>query len=440
MNGRRLAANEIDPVRERVFTELDRLTARIRGPIGIAVSGGSDSTALTLLARQWAGARHLRAITVDHQLRPEAAEEAGAVGRFCNRLGLPHDVCKWSEGPEAKSSSGNLSANSRKARHRLIAAWAQSHGVSAILLGHTQDDQAETVLMRLMRGSTVDGLSGMRDRTEFGGLTWLRPLLATKRQDLRDLLCREGLNWVDDPTNDDATYERVRVRKAIKALDIDSERLALTAWHLTRQHQVLEADRDRLAAQAVEIGAAGEIMIDLESFRSAQEDSRLAVLADAITWIGGADYRPRFSSLSGLLKHADGRTLGGCLLLERRGRLTICREFAAVEPSQLIEHSETVWDRRWIVNAPVDADRYVSALGTTGLTRLRVLRGKHADPPLGWRAAPRAAQISAPAIWHGGELISIPMAGFCELERTVESGPVIRLASPPARFGRCRRL
>ena len=130
------------------------------GPVGVAVSGGSDSTALLALVRAWAEAegRSVLAVTVDHRLRPESAGEAGVVAELCARLGVGHATRVWADAP----GRGNLQASARAARQHLIGAWAREAGLAAVALGHTLDDQAETVLLRLARGSGVDGLAAMR--------------------------------------------------------------------------------------------------------------------------------------------------------------------------------------------------------------------------------------------------------------------------------------
>ncbi|MEM8699192.1 MAG: tRNA lysidine(34) synthetase TilS, partial [Pseudomonadota bacterium] len=178
-----------------------------KAPLGIALSGGADSTALALIAARALGAEALRAATVDHRLRPESREEAEVAGRIAASLGIPHEILTWQEAHQDRAPTGegggNLQARARMARQGLLTDWARAHRLSAVLLGHTMDDQAETVLMRLERGSGADGLAGMAARVEIGGMVWLRPLLDLRRADLRDLLRAEGLDWTEDPSNQD---------------------------------------------------------------------------------------------------------------------------------------------------------------------------------------------------------------------------------------------
>ncbi len=422
-----------------VFAALDRLTARQTGGLGIAVSGGSDSTALLMIAAQWAGIPDLRCVTVDHRLRPESTEEALGVGDLCAGLEIPHDVLTWAEGPAARAGHGNLSALARTARMGLMRDWAQQHRIRAILLGHTLDDQAETVLMRLMRGSGADGLSGMAPLTEIDGMTWLRPLLGVRRETLRGFLREIGIGWVDDPTNDDTSYDRVHVRRAIETLGLDPTRLADCAAHLTRQRRVLEQDRDRLAREAVEIGLCGEAVIDHAAFQAAEEDTRYAVLADVLGWVGGKSYRPRFRSLTDLWLAPDGRTLGGCLTFLRRDKLVICREPDAVAPRQPLGKT-TFWDHRWHFTIPNQAGFEIGALGENGLEILRNVYDPASAAPRGWRSAPRSARATTPAIWDGNDLIAAPIAGFLPQNGRIEGIETVCLGPLPARFRRSLRL
>jgi len=174
--------------------------------VGIAVSGGGDSMALLHAAihRADLAGTALEAVTVDHGLREEAAEEANMVARYCATFGIPHTTLKWN----GADASGNIASAGRDARYRLISNWAKSRAIGGVLLGHTLDDIAETFLMRLARKSGVDGLSMMETQFERNGMRWSRPFWQHARADLRDYLIRHGVPWVDDPTNDDEAYER----------------------------------------------------------------------------------------------------------------------------------------------------------------------------------------------------------------------------------------
>ena len=228
--------------------------------IGLAVSGGSDSLAmLDLVARVapqagWA----LRAVTVDHRLRPEAAEEAAWVGRICAGLGLPHEVLVWDHG----TIRGNLMEQASRARYRLMADWARARGIGLVLVAHTADDQAETFLMGLARGAGLQGLSGMRPAWQEDGVTFRRPFLTETRAALRAYLAGQGQDWIEDPSNDDPRRMRARARRALNRLNplgITADRLAAVVENLAAVQGLVQRAVAQAGAGVIE--AAGSLRI-----------------------------------------------------------------------------------------------------------------------------------------------------------------------------------
>ncbi|BCH30245.1 tRNA(Ile)-lysidine synthase [Mesorhizobium sp. L-8-10] len=192
------------------FGRLD-LTGR-RGVVA-AVSGGSDSTALLFLLKAAlesnASGTKLLAVTIDHGLRPDSAEEAATVARLCGDHGIAHQTLRW-EGPKPKTG---VQAAAREARYRLLARAAIALGTDVVFSGHTSDDQAETIAMRRRRGAG-HGMAGMAPATLYDGKVWiLRPLLETSRAALRDYLDTMQIGWIDDPSNRNTAFERIRVRQ-----------------------------------------------------------------------------------------------------------------------------------------------------------------------------------------------------------------------------------
>ncbi len=228
--------------------------------------------------------------TVDHGLRSESAQEADDVAKTCQALDLPHQTLSWT----GWNGRGNLQAEARAARRQLLAGWAKANGLGAVLLGHTMDDQAETVLMRLGRGSGVDGLSGMRSASDSGGLNWLRPLLGIRRDDLRNWLAEHQIAWVDDPSNDDMRYDRVKARQALfklSDLGITTPGLASTATRLQDARVALDYGAGELANKATRWGACGEFYLMLTPFRSAPPELQRRLLRAALTRAAGAGLR-----------------------------------------------------------------------------------------------------------------------------------------------------
>jgi len=384
------------------------MSALPAGPLGVAVSGGGDSLALLVLLHDWArgAGREIEAATVDHRLRPESAAEAAAVAAVCAARGVPHATLVWDDAP----GRGNLQAAARDARRQLLAAWARERGLAAVALGHTLDDQAETFLMRLARGSGVDGLAAMAPAVEAEGVLWLRPILGLRRAALRAALAAEGLGWAEDPGNEDAHFLRVRARRALgplAALGLGPERLAATAAAMARAREALEAGTAALAAECLEEGRAGDVTLDPGPFATAPEELRLRLLAGAVCWVAGARFRPRLAALAeaeariagGAL--AGGISLHGCVIRTARGRIAIRREPAAAAAA--MPWAAGRWDGRWALDgtAPGGGEGLVvGALGAEGL----------AARPL-WRDAglPREALLTTPALWRGARLVAAPI-------------------------------
>lgn len=372
--------------------------------LGVAVSGGGDSMALLHLLAGWARERGatLAAVTVDHGLRPEAAAEAAMVARVCAALGVPHETLHW----RGWDGRGNLSDAARRARYDLIAAWARRHALPAVAIAHTQDDQAETVLLRLARGSGVDGLSGMRPRRESRGVQWLRPLLTRRRSELRSYLTDIGVGWAEDPSNANPAYDRVKARRALEALaalGIDAPGLARTADRMAMARAALEQAAQALARTAARV-EAGDVVFDIPALTGAPQELRLRLVAHALRWVASADYRPRLAALTGALDQVlagQRRTLGGCILAANRRGLRIAREYGAVRALRCPVGQ--VWDGRWSLSGPDSNGLEVGALGADGLARCPDWRGS---------GLPHASAIATPAVWRGETLVAAPLAGL----------------------------
>lgn len=382
------------------------LPARLDGAatfsVGVAVSGGGDSMALLhLLHRAAPQAGYvLHAVTVDHGLRPEAAAEAAQVAAFCAGLGIPHDTLRW-QGPAA---TGNLMDQARRARLALIADWAKARGIGDVALGHTADDQAESFLMNLSRAAGLDGLSGMRLGWSEQGIRWVRPLWQQTRAGLRDYLRRNGVGWIDDPSNEDDRFARVRARRALNALKplgITVERILASTRHLAEARSGLQA----ALAQAVDTHVAeqaGMLSLSWPSLPLIGPELERRLFIHAIRWMNGAAYPPRSDQILRLtLALRDGRdaTLGGVRFRRSADRLIIAREPRAVMGPVACG---AIWDHRWRVEGPAEPGLTLAALGADGLRRCP-----------GWRDhGPREALAVSPAIWRGADLVAAPLAGI----------------------------
>lgn len=274
---------------KQLFAGLRRAPALL-----LAVSGGPDSVALMWLAARWqrslARGPRLLVVTVDHGLRPEAAREAREVKRLAAELGLEHRTLRWRG---AKPKTG-LPAAAREARYRLLARAARAAGASHVLTAHTRDDQAETLLMRLLRGSGLAGLSAMASITERDGIVLARPLLDVPKSQLIATLKRAKLGFADDPTNRDTAFTRPRLRALLPQLAAeggDARSLARLAARLARANAAVEvladgAERFLRLRDRGDAPQAGVRSFEASSFAGLPEEVRLRLLLRAINALG----------------------------------------------------------------------------------------------------------------------------------------------------------
>lgn len=312
----------------------------------LAVSGGPDSVALMWLAARWqrslARGPRLTVVTIDHGLRPEAAREAREVKRLAAALGLPHRTLRW-RGPKPKRG---LPAAAREARYGLLAQAARAAGASHVLTAHTRDDQAETLLMRLFRGSGLAGLSAMAPCTERDGIVLARPLLDVPKSQLIATLRRARIGFAEDPTNQDTAFTRPRLRALLPLLAAeggDARNLARLAARLARANAAVEvladgAERFLRLRDRGDAPQAGVRSFEASAFAALPEEVRLRLLLRAINALGheGPAELGKVESLMSVLDRAIARpgaaangrpvlkqTLAGALISLAGGRIHI---------------------------------------------------------------------------------------------------------------------
>ncbi len=275
----------------RFGADLYALAGAASGPFGVAVSGGPDSLALLMLAHAARpGAVHVA--TVDHGLRPESAAEALFVAGFCGRLAIPHTILR-AEAPLA----GNVQSAARAMRYHLLGDWARAAGLAFLLTAHHADDQAETLLMRLMRGSGVGGLAGVRARAWIEGIQVIRPLLGWRRAELAAIVEAAGLSAVDDPSNADPRFDRARLRSRLAQSDwLDPPALARSAAALAQAEDALDWSAARLHAERAR-AEGGMLRIDM---RDLPVELRRRLVLRALAALA-PDAAPRGAELDRLL-------------------------------------------------------------------------------------------------------------------------------------------
>ena len=393
--------------------------------VGVAFSGGPDSLGLLILAAKWAAKsprRSVVALTVDHGLRAEAAAEARYCARIAKSLGVKHRILRW-QGDKPKAG---IQAAAREARYALLEEACRKEKLDSLLVAHHLEDQAETFLLRLARGSGVDGLAGMAasrwlaDPQGAPPVRLLRPLLDVPRTALRAVVARAGLEAIEDPSNDNPKYDRVKVRQmaeALSSLGLSAQRLADTASNMARAKEALDAETDAFLKNDAKLYATGCVELAAAAFLKLPEEIALRVLAEVLKYVGASAYPPRFEALMGLYaemqagKLGRGRTLNGCKLVSESGRFLVLRELSAAQavPDLPLKPAQTaVWDGRFTVTLLKAPGRRGSLLARVlGPDIVRSLLAAGANLPEG----PKASFSALPGLWEGAQLVAAPHFG-----------------------------
>lgn len=393
--------------------------------VAIAFSGGPDSLALLVLAAQWAKKRkgtRLVAFTVDHGLRAASAEEARVAARLSRTLGVAHRILRW----QGDKPASGVQAAAREARYALLLAACRASGAGDLLVAHHLEDQAETFLLRLARGSGVDGLAAMplsrplaEDEPQ---VRLLRPLLDLPRSRLLATVARTGLTPIEDPSNENERFDRVKARKMLRLLaplGLDAARLARTAEHMARARAALEEETSALLRTHAELSLFGHVVMDMAALAAAPAEIGLRALAALARIVGGSGYGPRMEALesvhaavaAGVLER--GRTLHGVKFAALGGRLVVTRELAAAQkaaPLVLKAGGGGLWDGRFnvrLLKARRGAQYELGALGPAGLAALK-------EAGIVLPEGQRAALLALPGLWREGRLAGAPHLGTLE--------------------------
>lgn len=382
-----------------------------RPRVAVGVSGGADSMALVLLAAEWARARggEAVALTVDHGLRPEAADEAAQVGVWMRTHGVPHHILR-SATPIPRR---NVQAEARALRHALLRDWCRRNAILHLLLAHHREDQAETLLLRLTRGSGASGLAGMAAVSWVPEVRILRPFLPVSRAALEATLYLRGQAWVRDPSNTDTAYGRVRMRRLLSALDHEgggAGRLSDTARRLGAARRIVEDAAAALLAEAVVPHPAGFVHLDPAPFAQAESEVALRALRAVLAAVGGRAYGPRAARIEALLPRlGEAATIGGCRLVPTDGGLLVVREARGLPRLPLDPGEEGNWDGRFHVRLNKDVGAVViAALGTAGW---RAVVAESPAPGLAHRV-PGVVRPTLPAVWRDDRLLCVPHLGW----------------------------
>lgn len=399
--------------------------------IVVAVSGGSDSLALLLLISAWAnkcGAR-FQVVTVDHGLRPEAAAEAAFVAGTCEGLGVPHVTLAW----EGLKPTSGLPEASRIARYQIMEEFARDIGANVIVTGHTSDDQAETVWMRLGREANVNwsaGLSGMATVTRLpGGSDLHRPLLRVSRDELRSVLRQNAQCWIEDPSNEDLSYERVRVRHQLNALPETKERLLAFSVLCGRHRRLVSQQVASFLSNHLSTSAGMVMSIAFKDFTPLPRAVKQGVIRSVLAVCGGQERFVSPQKIDAVLKFlADDSgvdttvrmTIGNCVIVHQQHSFAFYRETRNLAPILLSGQDRAIWDGRVEIVNDTNRSIYIGALEKDQLADLEALYGGR------FESRPRAALLTLLTMRFDDDDLCVPSLGVGQLPNGVTLRPVCK--------------
>lgn len=386
-----------EPVRlDQIFSKLGGLRH-----VALAVSGGSDSMAMLRMVHEWTSALKqppkLIVLTVDHGLRDAAADEAKQVAQWCAVLEIPHHILKW----QHDGVKSGIQAKARAARYDLMSEWCAAHDVWVLLTAHTVDDQAETVAMRQARTDSLHSIAGIWPEREWKGIQVQRPLLKMRRLDLQSYLREIGQDWIDDPSNEDPKFERVRVRQELAGdlRELDAQADAAQEFIERSTHA-----SKLWCSSNIKIHETGFLTLHRAALSKLYQTEFDLVVLRMIDLCGYSkrkvEREERFKLQTWMLEEKTGRrTLGGALFAKRKDLLIVAREPGRISKVPLLIGTDgaLLWDGRFHFKGPVGAS---------------ILPLRDLGPVARRDDIPAFVQAGLPAIVQNGQIWSIPHLGI----------------------------
>lgn len=406
--GMRRLDNDLDP--DVLFKNVD-----IKSPVLVAVSGGSDSIALLLLSSIWAKKNNvdLSAITIDHGLRAEAAAETAFVAALCNNLDIPHVTLAW----DGMKPHSGISEAARVARYQLIEQFADEIGAKSVLVGHQANDQAETLVMRNSRsngGGQLRGLSGIPSLSILPRGTFLhRPLLHITRQRLKSYLREYDQSWIEDPTNEDLSYERVRIRTKTHDDHVLLENCSRFANTMGRLRKSMVERSVEFLEDNLDVSNGPVYALKRKNLINIAPQVQELVLSICVSVAGGAKYFQNVKRLA--LEIGNGictkKTLGGAVIEAKKDTIYFYRENRNIFPVTVKPGEAVIWDNRFLIEN--FSREYCVCMPYSAVGENVDLSRKIADITI----KPRAALATSLCLQFGNDAYNLPhVEGFSKFK------------------------
>lgn len=379
----------------------------MRPKIAVAVSGGGDSLALALLLHDWVKERkgELLTLTVDHQLRAESAAEAEKVQALLRAQGMTHEILAW----QGEKPATGIQELARDARYNLLLSECRNRGFAFLAVAHNLEDQIETFWMRLAHGSGLDGLAGMAASRETEGVTIIRPVLGFSRAQLRATCTHYGVAWIEDPSNKNEKYLRVKLRDFENVLageGLTPSRLATTMQKLEDARDALQVMTAQSLATSVQLHPEGYATLNAPAWKKFPREIQRRVLMQTLMAISPQDYPVGFDAIEAARLELQnpafaGKTLAGCELFPAQGGYIVCVREAAIVEGPVAAVEGKIWDNRFVVSGVAGNDTLkIGALkiGALGAEPLK-------ETP---KTLPFKIRRVLPALWLNDNLCAVP--------------------------------
>jgi len=388
--------------------------------IAIAVSGGADSICLALLLKALFKNHNTQiyTFTVDHRLRKTSALEALDNQQYLNSLGFTNEILTWQHKTEINS---NIQSLARQARYDLLITKCLELGIKYLFIGHHQDDLAENFLIRLRRGSGLDGLAAIKKTITVQNVAIIRPLLSFTKIEIQNYLLGMGLKWFEDPSNQNTSFERVKVRNILKQEELLSKRIAGAANHLRIVKDYVE---DKIKQKEREIiiydSNLHVIKIELVKFLALCEYEQFTIISNALQFIGSKIYKPRLESLTKVIEAIKIGTLKNfslhsCIItLFKQNYIVICKE--ACKKTLMLDKKETLWHSIYkvsLVELQIYQDLEIASLGQNGWQNFE---SKNLIPETIIENYPKIVFYALPVIKRLEKIVFIPHLNYYKEE------------------------
>lgn len=386
--------------------------------ITVAVSGGGDSLALAILVQEWVKARggRMLALTVDHQLRSDSRGEAEKVQKILRARGIPQEILSWA----GEKPASHVQERAREARYNLLLQACRQRDFPVLAVAHNLEDQAETFWMRLAHGSGLDGLAAMAAVRDAEGVSIIRPVLSFSREQLRTTCHHHDVDWIEDPSNQNDKYLRVRLRQFEELLGqegLTPSRINLTIQKLEDARQALETVAAQAVASCVVLHPEGYATLKMSEWLVYPRDLQRRILGRALSMIAQHPYPVGFEAIEQTRQELHdaafaGKSLAGCEIFPgQAGEMFVIREAAAAEGRTLVDKAG-LWDGRFSISGFSEEFLEIGILGDAGLSELRKNINRAGTLEKRLNVLPFKVKRVLPALWLADNLLAVPHIGY----------------------------